>query len=130
MFETLTKHYFNGEASIYDEDDLERRFRMLRSVFNRIQDKKLLGKDPFMEKADAHGKEGITPLVRLVAAIQQLGYGEARLVVKRVSCIGRPSLPFAVVVDFPFFEMARGRSRRREIQKSALERWELGWRLF
>jgi hypothetical protein len=45
-------------------------------MFNRIHDK-LLGKDPFIPKVDALSKEGITPLVRMILAIQQLSYGEA-----------------------------------------------------
>jgi hypothetical protein len=35
-YQRLIKNYFSGTASTYDEDDFERRFRMPRSVFNRI----------------------------------------------------------------------------------------------
>lgn len=75
-YENVKRQYFNGDASIYDDKDFERRFRMPREVFTRIHDK-LLGKDPFMQKVDALGKEGIYPLVRMIAAIRMLSYGDS-----------------------------------------------------
>jgi hypothetical protein len=75
--DTLVKQYFSGTDSVYDEVDFERRFRMPRVLFNRIYDK-LVNKEPFVQKYDFISKEPtITPLVRMVAALRQLGYGEA-----------------------------------------------------
>ncbi len=41
----LVKDYFSGPNSVHDEADFERRFRMPRSIFNRISDA-LMGKEP------------------------------------------------------------------------------------
>jgi hypothetical protein len=75
--ENLVKHYFSGTDSVYNEVDFERRFRMPRVIFYRIYDK-LVNKEPFVQKYDLISKKPtITPLVRMVAALRQLGYGEA-----------------------------------------------------
>jgi len=47
--EQTIKFYFSGRDSVYSEADFERRFRMPRSVFNRIHDV-LMGFEPFVQK--------------------------------------------------------------------------------
>jgi hypothetical protein len=73
--EQLVANYFSGDQSIYDEDDFERRFRMPRTVFNRLKDG-IIGKGPFVLQTDAAKKGGIHPLVRLVACLRKLSYGD------------------------------------------------------
>ena len=70
------RDYFNGRDSLYDETDFERRFRVSRSIFTRVNEA-VMGKDPFIRKMDASKKLGIHPLVKLVACFRFLGYGDA-----------------------------------------------------
>ena len=56
---------FNGPDSVYDEADFERRFRMPKSVFNRME-AALMGTDPFTQKRDIVGRLGMHPLVKLL----------------------------------------------------------------
>jgi Plant transposon protein len=72
----VVNHYFSGRESVYNEQDFERRFRMPRSVFNRIHDA-LMGRDPFVHYEDATKKLGVYPLVKLVACLRHLAYGDA-----------------------------------------------------
>jgi hypothetical protein len=72
----LVRQYFSGPESVYDEKDFERRFRMPRLLFNKIHDA-LMGTDPFVQKVDATGKKGIHPLVKLVACLCYIAYGDA-----------------------------------------------------
>jgi Plant transposon protein len=72
----LVKHYFSGRESVYNEEDFERRFRMPRSVFKRIHDA-LMGRDPFVHYEDASKKLGVYPLVKLVACLRHLAYGDS-----------------------------------------------------
>lgn len=72
----LISHYFSGRESLYSEADFERRFRMPRAVFQRIHDA-LMGVEPFTHKKDATNKLGIYPLVKLVACIRYIAYGDA-----------------------------------------------------
>lgn len=75
-YSQLVKDYFNGRDSVYNEVDFERRFRMSRALFNVIHDR-LMGKEPFVQKYDATGKLGIRPLVKLVACLRFLAYGDS-----------------------------------------------------
>jgi Plant transposon protein len=72
----LTKDYFSGSDSVYDDVDFARRFRVSRAIFNRIHSK-LIGKDPFIHKQDFLGNFGIHPLVKLVACFRYVAYGDA-----------------------------------------------------
>lgn len=72
----LMSNYFNGSNSTYDENDFERRFRMPRTIFNRIYNQ-IVGNSPFVQRFDALKKPGITPLVRLTACLRKLAYGDA-----------------------------------------------------
>ena len=71
---TLMRQYFNGEDSIFDEFDFERRFRMPRAVFMKVKDA-VIGEGPFTQRFDGSGKPGIDPLVRLTACFRRLAYG-------------------------------------------------------
>jgi len=75
-YERIVRAYFSGRDSLYDESDFERRFRVSRSIFTRINDA-VMGKDPFIRYMDATKKLGIYPLVKLVGCFRYLGYGEA-----------------------------------------------------
>ena len=59
--------------------DFERRFRMPRSVFNRIHEALVQEKvDPFVQKhCFVTKKPGISPLCRLVACLRKICYGNA-----------------------------------------------------
>jgi Plant transposon protein len=59
------------------EKIFERRFRMPRSVFNRVFEG-VVRSSPYMRKGltpDATGKLGISPLMKVIAALKQLAYG-------------------------------------------------------
>ena len=71
----LMTDYF-GDSPKYDEHDFERRFRLPRSVFNKIH-AAVVGNGVFVRRRDATGKEGIHPLVRIAAALRMLAYGIA-----------------------------------------------------
>jgi hypothetical protein len=74
----LMKDYFNGSDSVYDEADFERRFRVPRALFHRIYQTLVVGQeDPFIQKYDAVGKPGITPLVCLTACFRKIAYGDS-----------------------------------------------------
>jgi hypothetical protein len=76
-YQRLVHNYFSGPASKYDENDFERRFRMPRSVFNKIQEK-IIGKGLFEHrKMNLSGRKGIHPLVRLTACLRRLAYGDS-----------------------------------------------------
>lgn len=62
-------------GSVYNDVDFERRFRMPRTVFERIQNG-LMGRGIFVKRTDALNKQGISPLVRIVAALRILAYGK------------------------------------------------------
>ena len=49
---------------------------MPRPVFNAIEDA-MMGSDPFVQKTDILGKQGIHPLVKLVACLRYLACGDA-----------------------------------------------------
>ena len=75
-YHRVVNHHFNGRESVHDERDFERRFRVPRTVFNRIHDA-LMGQDPFTHKTDPTGKKGIHPLVKLVACFRHIACGDA-----------------------------------------------------
>jgi hypothetical protein len=72
----LVKDYFNVTALVHNETDFERRFRMPRAVFNAIQDD-VMDTDPFVQKTDVCGKQGIYLLVKLIACLRFLAYGDS-----------------------------------------------------
>jgi hypothetical protein len=73
-YRTLIKHYFSGPDSLYNEQQFEDRFRMPRSVFQKIW-QRINGKGLFVHRQDATKKRGIHPLCRLVACLRVLAYG-------------------------------------------------------
>jgi hypothetical protein len=75
-YEQLTRDYFSGDSSIYDEQDFNRRFRMPRSVFQKIHDE-IVGRGSFRQRHDCTGKVGINPLCRLTAVLRMIAYGDA-----------------------------------------------------
>jgi Plant transposon protein len=75
-YQRVVNNYFNGRESVYSEYDFERRFRVPRSVFNRIHDR-LMGTHPFIHYEDATKKKGIYLLVKLVGCFRYLAYGDA-----------------------------------------------------
>jgi hypothetical protein len=79
-YQKLIEHYFSGQESVYNETDFERRFRMPRSIFNRIYNTLVLaGEPPFVQQYSSIGSKapGIAPLCRLVACLRKLCYGDA-----------------------------------------------------
>lgn len=75
-YEQLTRDYFSGEESIYDEQDFNRRFRMPRSVFDKINNG-INGRGSFKQSYNCTGKAGIHPLCRLTAVLRMIAYGDA-----------------------------------------------------
>ena len=69
--------YFNGVESIYTEADFENRFRVPRSIFQRIYTT-IHGNGMFVRKYDSvKNKFGIHPLVRFVTCFRKLVYGDS-----------------------------------------------------
>lgn len=76
--ERILTHYFgfNGEPPVYDEKDFERRFRMPRSMFMRLYND--VKDEPWwQQRPNATGQLQAHPLVKLVAALRVLAYGDA-----------------------------------------------------
>ncbi|XVF67041.1 hypothetical protein PTKIN_Ptkin10aG0089200 [Pterospermum kingtungense] len=67
--------YFKGEHSKYIADHFRRRFRMDVELFNRILQEIGNYDDYFTQKVDAVGKEGLSPLQKMIAAMRMLAYG-------------------------------------------------------
>ena len=75
-YKRLVRNYFDGENSIYEMADFERRFRLPRAVFNQIYNQ-LYGSGCFTQHYMLDGRPGINPLVRLVACFRKIAYGDA-----------------------------------------------------
>jgi hypothetical protein len=75
-YNNLKRDYFNEDDSIYNEVDFVRRFRVSRKIFHQVFNK-ILGQGMFIQRKDALGKPGIHPLVRVVACMRHLAYGDA-----------------------------------------------------
>ena len=74
-YDCLVRDYFSGMDSVYDEQDFERRFRMPRCIFEKVQGG-ILGCGSFVQRTDCTGKPGIHPLCRLTAVLRMIAYGE------------------------------------------------------
>lgn len=70
------RHKYFDEDAVYDDADFERRFRMPRAVFDRVRIG-LTGRSIFKQRTDATNKKGISPLVRIIAALRVLAYGKS-----------------------------------------------------
>lgn len=73
--ERLFEDYFSRNP-VYDEKLFRRRFRMQRSLFLRILS--TLKQQPgtfFQQSKDAIGRNGLTPIQKMTAALRQLAYG-------------------------------------------------------
>lgn len=67
--------YFAPGEGMYSEETFRRRFRMKRSLFQRIMND-VQGNDAYFEqKKDCTGKLGLSALQKVVAALRQLTYG-------------------------------------------------------
>lgn len=71
----LLKHYF-GDSPNYDERDFERRFRLPRGLFEKVNQTVHVTRI-FVRRRDATGKSGIYSLVRVVTARGMMAYGIA-----------------------------------------------------
>lgn len=71
----LHDDYFSSTPK-YSTRDFERRFRMPRVVFERIQNA-INGKGIFVRRTDGLNRQGIHPIVRITAALRMLAYGIA-----------------------------------------------------
>lgn len=74
-FQRINWDYFIPNCK-YSEQDFERRFRLRRVAFNRINSA-VKGKGIFVQRVDRFGKPGIRPLQRVTAALQMLANGIA-----------------------------------------------------
>ena len=72
--ERIYRDYFSAAAT-YDNAHFERRYRMPRSVFDRIHIAVVERDGFFRERADATGKLGASSLQKLTAALRMLAYG-------------------------------------------------------
>ncbi|XVF70001.1 hypothetical protein PTKIN_Ptkin11bG0126500 [Pterospermum kingtungense] len=66
---------FKGEHFKYIADHFRRRFRMDVELFNRILQAIENYDDYFTQKVDAVGKEGLSPLQKMITAMRMLAYG-------------------------------------------------------
>ncbi|KAF0702627.1 hypothetical protein AaE_015813, partial [Aphanomyces astaci] len=73
----IVDDYFgeNGKPSTYTEGQFRRRFRMNRALFIRIMDTVAAADTYFVQKPDAFGKLGLSPLQKCTASIRMLAYG-------------------------------------------------------
>ncbi|ETV64690.1 hypothetical protein H257_18468 [Aphanomyces astaci] len=72
----IYRDYF-GPNPIYGEAKFRRRFRMARPLFERIMDGVAMRDEYFLQRDDATGKHGLSPLQKCVAALRMLCYGLA-----------------------------------------------------
>ena len=70
----LKKDYF-GENPIYSSAMFRRRFRMRRSLFEKILDDLVSSDSYFSQKKDALGLLGFSPHQKLTSALRMLAYG-------------------------------------------------------
>ena len=70
------KRFYFSHNCVYSENDFERRFRMPRRLFDRIE-REIFGKGEFKLQKDATGKSGIHPTVRLISVLRIFAYGKA-----------------------------------------------------
>jgi hypothetical protein len=75
-YQRLMEHYF-GARPLYDEQLFRRRFRMGQPLFLRIAEAVENFDEYFTLRADALGKLGVRPLVKITAALRMLAYGAA-----------------------------------------------------
>lgn len=66
--------FYFCEHPVYSNVDFERRFRMPRYVFDRVE-AQVTGRGLFVQRRDATLKEGITPRMRIISSIRILAYG-------------------------------------------------------
>ncbi|XP_021766673.1 uncharacterized protein LOC110731148 [Chenopodium quinoa] len=62
---------------VYSDKQFRRRFRMNRSLFNRIMNTVVETDEFFKQRRDATGRLGLSPLQKCTAAIRMLAYGLA-----------------------------------------------------
>lgn len=67
--------YFS-DLCVYDGRNFERRFRMPRTVFDRVL-QGIHRKGLFVQRYDATKKRGISPRMRMIAALRILAYGKS-----------------------------------------------------
>jgi len=73
----LRDHFgLNGDPPVYNEGDIERRFRVSRSVFLRIYNA-VKDRPVFAQRINATGRLQAHPLQEVVAAFRVIAYGEA-----------------------------------------------------
>lgn len=70
----LVADYF-AENPTYTSDQFRRRFRMSRELFLRVVEAVKNENAYFVQRSDATGKAGFTPLQKCTAAMRQLAYG-------------------------------------------------------
>ncbi|KAH9108181.1 hypothetical protein AeMF1_016608, partial [Aphanomyces euteiches] len=83
----LFNDYFS-ESPVYDGNRFRRRFRMSRSLFNRVMEGVILQDEFFTQRSDAAGRIGLSPLQKCVAALRMLCYGLAANAVDEYIKIG------------------------------------------
>ena len=69
----IFEDYF-AESSTYTEETFTRRYRMERDIFDRIY-AAVSTEDYFVQKPDAAGRLGFSPLQKITAALRVLAYG-------------------------------------------------------
>ena len=69
----VNRDYFCSTPK-YGHRHFERRFRLLRSVFDRIE-RSITGRSIFVERDDAVKKKGIHHRLRITAALRMIAYG-------------------------------------------------------
>lgn len=73
-YHRLVEHYFKPDP-LYPESIFRRRFRMSRHLFLRIARDVEQADHYFVQKADALGKMGRHPLLKITGALRMLAYG-------------------------------------------------------
>ncbi|CAH9108929.1 unnamed protein product [Cuscuta europaea] len=73
--DVIINDYFKGENSKYTTEHFRRRFRMDVHLFTHILKEIEKYESYFSLKFDATGKEGLSPLQKMIAAVRMLAYG-------------------------------------------------------
>ena len=63
------------KGPVYSEEHFERRFRMPRSVFEKLLTTATENDSYFVQKVDAVGRQGLSGLQKTISALRQLAYG-------------------------------------------------------
>ncbi len=75
-YQRFKRMYFDPQP-IYNDRDFRRRFRMRKTLFEKIYADMIIESTFFQQKSDCTGKCGVHPLIKIISALRMLCYGLA-----------------------------------------------------